>query len=202
MALFSSGHIIPEKLVEGLIQSDPTKHLEQQWGSLLLVIHVPDDDKHFMDSLCHSVKQQTELSQEAPTWNHTAEYSRSSAPQESSDPDQVRLLSNLLSGSHCIVPLIGPHQTITLGRHSNSNIVLKDPSISAAHAELHIEMNQVSLQDMESKNGSFLNGRALEKGKLAWLQPMDSIRWGAVRAFVCTPLVLRSVLKQKIRPLL
>lgn len=50
----------------------------------------------------------------------------------------------------------GPHR---IGRASQSEIILSDPSVSKAHAEIVIETARVEIRDLGSRNGTWVNDR-------------------------------------------
>ena len=49
--------------------------------------------------------------------------------------------------------------TYTFGRSSSAMIPLKDPLLSRLHARVRVEEDRVLVEDMESRNGTFVNGR-------------------------------------------
>jgi diguanylate cyclase (GGDEF)-like protein len=50
------------------------------------------------------------------------------------------------------------HQTLTIGRHPNSDIALSDGQISSFHARLEDRGDSWTLVDLNSTNGTFVNG--------------------------------------------
>jgi transcriptional regulator with GAF, ATPase, and Fis domain len=48
--------------------------------------------------------------------------------------------------------------TCAIGSHAGNEIVVDDPSISRSHCELRVERGQVRLFDLDSTNGTFLDG--------------------------------------------
>ncbi len=52
--------------------------------------------------------------------------------------------------------------TTTVGRSEESDIFLVDPSVSRNHATLEIDGEAVMVRDLESTNGSFVNGERIE----------------------------------------
>lgn len=56
--------------------------------------------------------------------------------------------------------------TSRIGRSDESDIVLNDPSISRAHAVLEVTGGRATLRDLESTNGTFLNGRRIQAERL------------------------------------
>lgn len=51
---------------------------------------------------------------------------------------------------------------LTLGRSRTCEVMLRDPSVSRGHALLSVRGSQVTLQDLKSSNGTYVNGRLLE----------------------------------------
>lgn len=49
-----------------------------------------------------------------------------------------------------------------IGRSPSCDIVINDQSVSRSHAELVIEGNTVSIRDLGSSNGTFINGSRIE----------------------------------------
>ena len=52
---------------------------------------------------------------------------------------------------------------LTIGRDRTLQLVLKDPEVSRRHARLDTQNGTVFLRDLESSNGTYLNGRRLEQ---------------------------------------
>jgi predicted component of type VI protein secretion system len=55
-----------------------------------------------------------------------------------------------------------PEGEHTLGRSRGCGVVLRDPSVSRGHALLSVRDGAVTLQDLQSSNGTYVNGRRLE----------------------------------------
>lgn len=51
---------------------------------------------------------------------------------------------------------------LTLGRHGDNNIVLKDPFVSKHHLQIVEDEEEYFLEDLNSANGSFLNGDRIQ----------------------------------------
>ena len=80
-----------------------------------------------------------------------------------------------------------PHELadelVTIGRSSENLIVIDDPSVSGRHAQLHQVGETYHLQDLDSTNGTRVNG---EKITSVALKVGDRIRFGKVEAcFEC-----------------
>jgi pSer/pThr/pTyr-binding forkhead associated (FHA) protein len=50
---------------------------------------------------------------------------------------------------------------LTIGRARESGLVLSDPEVSRSHASLECEDGVVYVHDLDSSNGTFLNGRRI-----------------------------------------
>ncbi|MBA2284801.1 MAG: FHA domain-containing protein [Ktedonobacteraceae bacterium] len=67
---------------------------------------------------------------------------------------------------------------LTIGRGVESDVVINDPSISRRHAQVVRQPNGVYVQDLASRNGSYVNGELLVA---PWpLQPGDIVRLGNI----------------------
>jgi len=65
---------------------------------------------------------------------------------------------------------------MTIGRSSRNDICISDPFASRLHAEIRQEGDHVTLVDLGSANGTYLNGQRVT-GTIG-LQPMDRVRIG------------------------
>lgn len=92
----------------------------------------------------------------------------------------VRCLKSITRGStECIslakLPCI-------LGKMSEcSDVVLQDKSVSRMHAKIFEENGELYLQDLNSTNGSFLNGLQLETNEVLKIKIGDEIGFGNLR---------------------
>lgn len=50
-----------------------------------------------------------------------------------------------------------PLGTVVVGRSVDADLVLPDPTVSRMHAELHVSENGVTIRDLDSRFGTFLN---------------------------------------------
>ena len=69
---------------------------------------------------------------------------------------------------------------ITIGRTSNNDIVIDDPSVSRLHAYLRRDGERWLVTDAGSKNGSWLRGALLEPRREAPLPASAVLRFGEV----------------------
>jgi hypothetical protein len=63
---------------------------------------------------------------------------------------------------------------LLLGRDEQCDVVIADRQVSRHHARIHLEGDRYVLEDMESKNGTFVNGQELHEPHL--LQDGDEIQ--------------------------
>lgn len=70
----------------------------------------------------------------------------------------------------------------TIGRGADADVVVDDPDASRHHARLEAENGIVYVTDLESANGTFLNGRRLHQA--IEVRPGDRIDVGTTRLVV------------------
>jgi DNA-binding winged helix-turn-helix (wHTH) protein len=82
--------------------------------------------------------------------------------------------------------LLGPEKDFPLlegenliGRGSECGVRIASSTVSRVHARLSVDGSQATIEDLESKNGTFVGGNRLEAP--ARLSPGDEIRVGSVR---------------------
>ncbi len=68
-------------------------------------------------------------------------------------------------------------RTVVVGRAVTSDIAIYDPTISRRHAELTAGPEGVQVKDLDSSNGTCINGNRVTSGRLG---PKDSITFGKV----------------------
>ncbi len=61
---------------------------------------------------------------------------------------------------------------LTIGRNKNNQMILPSPSVSNYHAKIYFEDGRYMLEDLNSTNGTFINGIMVDKKSL---QPGDEI---------------------------
>jgi len=69
----------------------------------------------------------------------------------------------------------GDAATISIGRSSDNAIVMSDPNVSRRHASIRFEGGRYYLQDMNSRNGTFVNGQRITACEI---RPGDQISLG------------------------
>ncbi|MCD7959922.1 MAG: FHA domain-containing protein [Ruminococcus sp.] len=75
---------------------------------------------------------------------------------------------------HIIIPLEADE--ILVGRHGSADIWLSDMSVSRYHAVLYVSNGIWSVMDLDSKSGTYVNGRKIRS--VVQLRDMDEIRFG------------------------
>jgi len=70
-------------------------------------------------------------------------------------------------------------ETITIGRAPDNAIHIDDVSVSGRHAELRVSNERCTLKDLDSTNGTRVNGQTVTT---AQLRAGDKIRFGKVEA--------------------
>jgi hypothetical protein len=73
-------------------------------------------------------------------------------------------------------------ERISVGRARNCDVVMRDASVSKLHAHFRIDDNRLEIIDLESQNGTRVNGRALLPNTPEWVAPGDTILFGTVSA--------------------
>jgi hypothetical protein len=69
---------------------------------------------------------------------------------------------------------------ISIGRARNCDVVLRDPSVSKLHAHFRVGVPQMELVDIDSQNGTLVNGRKLAPHQPAAVSPGDQLTFGNV----------------------
>ena len=65
---------------------------------------------------------------------------------------------------HSIFPLSG--NEIAVGRESSNVLAISDPSLSRRHCLISREGDEYKIRDLESRNGTFVNGAAVRESRL------------------------------------
>jgi pSer/pThr/pTyr-binding forkhead associated (FHA) protein len=89
------------------------------------------------------------------------------APTNMTDPRRPRLALRFISGKYQggEFPLIDG-QEIVIGRSSDLDMVLVEEMVSRRHARILLEDAVISIEDLGSTNGTFVNGEKIQKGVL------------------------------------
>ena len=57
-------------------------------------------------------------------------------------------------------------ETVVIGRGTENDIVLADPSVSTSHGRLVFKTDRVFVEDLDSANGTRLNGKVVKSAEL------------------------------------
>ena len=113
---------------------------------------------------------------------HTRQWSidETSSPNgpPSALPDDLWVLSRIggENGTNQRVNVVCP--SFTVGRHPSSNLCLSDSTVSGRHAEVLTINRDLFVRDLNSTNGTLLNGRKLQN--LTGLRSGDVLHFGSV----------------------
>jgi pSer/pThr/pTyr-binding forkhead associated (FHA) protein len=70
-------------------------------------------------------------------------------------------------------------KVITVGREQGNTIVINDQYIGRRHLEMiQDDLGNIQIIDLNSTNGTFVNGRKLTSGESIFLSPTDIVRIG------------------------
>ena len=75
----------------------------------------------------------------------------------------LRFISGKYQGGEFPLPM---HGEIVVGREGELDLVLMEDMVSRRHAKLILQENEVSIQDLGSTNGTFVNGEKIDKAAL------------------------------------
>lgn len=73
----------------------------------------------------------------------------------------------------------GDDNRLQFGRDPSNDVVLNAPNVSRFHAQVEKVGQRYRVRDLNSSNGTFVNGQPIE-GE-AWLEPHDSVKIGSYR---------------------
>lgn len=90
--------------------------------------------------------------------------SRALAAALAMEPARAELVA--LAGQ-AVAPFALHEGTVTVGRSLDNDLVLDDPSVSRHHAEIRRQNGGYTLVDLESTNGSRVNGRSVATASLS-----------------------------------
>ncbi len=82
-----------------------------------------------------------------------------------------------------VVPKGGGEGAVLVGRAPHCDLVIDHPSVSKEHARFTLAKSQLTLMDLGSTNGTFVNGRRLEPEETAPVRPDDALRFGKGTGF-------------------
>jgi pSer/pThr/pTyr-binding forkhead associated (FHA) protein len=83
-----------------------------------------------------------------------------------------------LSHHDALLRLLEDGTSVVLGREPPSEIVVDDPSVSRQHTRFARQKNEVWVEDLDSRNGTFYRGHCIPRERL---EPGDEGAIGRVR---------------------
>ncbi len=117
--------------------------------------------------------------------------------------EQTDKLLKLVGPKSAVLPLRKKPESlwdhITVGRASTADIVITDPAVSSVHAhfERDEEEGKLSVQDVGSSNGTFLNRTPLQPHAPAVLRSGDCIRFGQTVFYLVGNAMLKELAARK-----
>ncbi len=84
---------------------------------------------------------------------------------------------------------------VSVGRARNCDLVMRDPSISKLHAHFRVGGPTLELVDIDSQNGTRVNGRQLAPHQPATVASGDTILFGSVAAKLVDAAMLYDLLR-------
>lgn len=112
---------------------------------------------------------------------------------------QVDKLREVVGLDSMVVPLVKKPGSmwshITVGRASTADIVVNDPAMSNLHAHFEIDLDDhpVSVQDVGSSNGTFVNREPLQPHAPVKLNSGDCVRFGQTVFYYIGRSILRDL---------
>lgn len=73
------------------------------------------------------------------------------------------------------IPLVAK---ITIGRDPRNSVSIDDKMVSRFHAEIQKIKNEFFIKDLNSSNGTYVNGKIVPEGKYVKLEDKDVIQIG------------------------
>lgn len=97
---------------------------------------------------------------------------------ESSEHPYLKLINRKDSLPFKVKEVYNLKDTVAIGRKNDNDIVIKDPTISNQHARITLDEDYYFIEDLDSANGTFLNGDRLMD--VVKLKNGDRIKLGQV----------------------
>lgn len=101
------------------------------------------------------------------------------------DSNIGKRLDKIQPNEGCVVKYKGKKipviSKIKIGRDKSNDIVLNNPMISRFHGVIQKIKDDYYIHDLESSNGTFVNGKRVPKGKYVKIKASDVIEIGKTR---------------------
>jgi len=78
----------------------------------------------------------------------------------------VKVVLKFLSDGKIIEQELSLNAVINIGRSSKCDVQLPDEKISSRHCRLYLKIDRLELSDLDSKNGTYLNGIRIEQSEV------------------------------------
>ena len=79
-------------------------------------------------------------------------------------------LSGLTMGSIFLI-----HDITIIGRKEDNQIIINDPYVSGKHASVSLDQGRLLIEDLESTNGTILNGKNIKEVQVAFKEDILEI---------------------------
>ena len=96
------------------------------------------------------------------------------------EPDRLLMC---ISAEFPLLHFVLPEGKFVLGRSSKSTLIVKDPSVSRRHAEFVVSPDGVTVRDLNSRNGSYLDELRIQSSSV---DLGDRLRFGNVSFLLTT----------------
>jgi hypothetical protein len=103
------------------------------------------------------------------------------AHSSSGDPSQALAKLGILAGPRIGEEIVVPSPVVRVGSGSQSEVVIADDSVSSTHARLEYVDGSWRITDLESTNGTFVEGVRLAPHVPTPLSYGHSVRFGGVK---------------------
>lgn len=93
------------------------------------------------------------------------------------ETEQAQIVAKLVSEDGNLAYTLAPG-TYAVGRREGNDIVIPDPYCSGRHAELRVQASRIEVIDLESTNGTWVNGIRIEPNEPREVQIGDELTFG------------------------
>ncbi len=87
----------------------------------------------------------------------------------------------LIDSGHVVKKMLLSQGRFIIGRAEDADLVVTNKDVSRRHAAIICDGSNLSIEDLDSTNGTFVNGRRISKGSI---QPGDEISVGDCKIFL------------------
>jgi two-component system, NtrC family, response regulator AtoC len=105
-------------------------------------------------------------------------------PTNPEAPSRRRACLMMMSGGKASMLHLDPERRYLLGRGTGIDITLEDASVSRKHLAIELRGEQMLVTDLDSANGTYLNGERLDPGRPAAIDFGDFVHAGATQMMI------------------